>query len=182
MWRNDTKFSTFFFPDTSRNRVIRYDHILLVPLIRQNLKNHVNHTGVNHSTALRSKYHLCKYHLLLVLPFYNIFQSKGIYTHVNGAQTFDRAANWCVCADRFPHVHSHTQQWAVQYRISIRNSSWTQISQNLVRQWHLFHLSNRLEILHRAQQCHCRDLCKITKRLGNCKMSDWQTRLHEIWV
>ena len=35
---------------------------------------------------------------------------------------------------------------------------------NPVRQWHQFHLSNRFEILHRARQYHCRDLCKISKR------------------
>ena len=43
---------------------------------------------------------------------------------------------------------------AVQYRISVRNSSWTQISWNLVCPQLIYQLSNSFKILHRARQCY----------------------------
>ena len=67
----------------------------------------------------------------------------------------------------------YTPVWgAVQYRISVRNISWTGISRNLVRRQLPSQLSNWFEILHRARQYHCRAPCKKSKRLLN-----WQKRL-----
>ena len=69
-----------------------------------------------------------------------------------------------------------------QYRISVQNSSLTQISCNLIRPSHPFQLSNHFVILLRARQYHCRALCKISKRLDKWQISYGQTRFHEIWV
>ena len=72
------------------------------------------------------------------------------------------------------------QPWslgAVQYRISIWNWSWTQISQNRVRPWHPFQLSIRFEILSSVTAVLC---AKTSERSGNCKISNGQTRLREI--
>ena len=47
-----------------------------------------------------------------------------------------------------------------QYGISIRNSSWTQISWSLVHLWYLCHFADHFEILRRTRQYHCR-FCTI---------------------
>ena len=44
------------------------------------------------------------------------------------------------------------------------------------------HLSNRFEVSHRAQQYHCRALCKFSKRFDYPNGSFGRTRFREIWV
>ena len=71
---------------------------------------------------------------------------------------------------------------SVQYRITVWNSSWTQISRNLVRPQHLFQLFNRSESLHKVWQYHSRALCKRSIRLGTWEISYMKRRFHAIWV
>ena len=58
----------------------------------------------------------------------------------------------------------------VQYRMSVRNSSWTQISRNFSFV-HNFCINN-----------HRRTLCKISKRLNDWNRCYWGMRICEIWV
>ena len=71
------------------------------------------------------------------------------------------------------------------YRISVRNcmilNSNLAKSRASVRSISVVQF-NCFEILLRARQYHCRALWKISKRLGNCKISYGQTRLCEIWI
>ena len=48
-----------------------------------------------------------------------------------------------------------------------RVSTESQISPKFVLLWHASQLLNHFEVLHKARQCHCRALCKISKRFGN---------------
>ena len=69
-----------------------------------------------------------------------------------------------------------------QYCQTIRRSSQTQISHNLVWLTSCY-LSKRFEILHRARQCHCRALCKVSKRVVDKWYERYgRTRFHEIWI
>ena len=51
------------------------------------------------------------------------------------------------------------------------------ISCNLVWPDLIYQLSTRFEILHRSWQCHCRDLCKIPKPIGQLKRMLWMNQI-----
>ena len=67
----------------------------------------------------------------------------------------------------------------LQQRTPVRNSSLTQISRNLVRREHPFHVSNSFENLHCALQWCLRALCKPLKRFHSGGISYGQTKFRE---
>ena len=70
----------------------------------------------------------------------------------------------------------------LHYKISLWNSSQTEILRKLIPPQHPFQLSNNFDILHRAWQYPCHALCKIPKRLVHWEITYEQMRFCKMWV